>query len=365
MTEGKAYEALKDFESDFWLKALIPYDDLCSERKGITKSVTEYLKPLYEMDEFKIVNAKTEEDKSLGLNFFNLDKFLDFSEANLGEVIFNFYRILSCKVDYRDNGCEAKNKNEIKNKYVTKSVGLINGIYFDKKGYGYTTGKCNENEMIDPYFTEINIGPRIYCLYLNYSGNKSSKQPGNCCLKQKDETPQRWINRGKYNLKLSNNEHYILQNLLLCLEVARRRVVDIKRINEIEKDDGICGFKDVYCSLPILGAIVIGLELINDQKIEKKDFFAGQYRCFSNRKKYKKQREENIKKLLLTYLKNKGIQTEEQFKKEVQILYKNFIKQKVTDRVFSRTCLVDFLSNENILNKLKERGFDSDTRVKS
>ncbi|MGX8717042.1 MAG: hypothetical protein ACSW8C_03580, partial [bacterium] len=102
ITKEEAYEAIKELEANFWLKELIPYDDLCSEKECITKSVTKYLEPLCERETFKIVNAKTKKEKSQPLNFKRLDKNLDFSETNLGNVIFNFYRILQCKVGSRD-----------------------------------------------------------------------------------------------------------------------------------------------------------------------------------------------------------------------------------------------------------------------
>ena len=70
ITKEEAYEALKELEANFWLKELIPYDDLCYEKECITKSVTKYLEPLCERETFKIVNAKTkkEADSTLKCN---------------------------------------------------------------------------------------------------------------------------------------------------------------------------------------------------------------------------------------------------------------------------------------------------------
>ena len=78
ITGEEAYEALKELEANFWLKELIPYDDLCSEKECITKSVTNYLEPLCERDVFKIVNAKTKEEKSQPLNFKHGSRLVSF-----------------------------------------------------------------------------------------------------------------------------------------------------------------------------------------------------------------------------------------------------------------------------------------------
>ena len=69
-----------------------------------------------------------------------------------------------------------------------------------------------------------------------------------------------WCNCGSYSSTLNDNDHYVLQNLLLCLEFSRRGIKDGNQ-------------PDAYHKLPIFGAIVIGLELMNDQIIDKNDFF--------------------------------------------------------------------------------------------
>lgn len=314
ITPEETYKALKDFEAEFWLKWLIPHHDLCCRNKTITQFVSEYLTPLQQKDTFKIANVATEGEKFQPLNFHNLNKNLDFSEANMGEVIFNFYRILQCKVDNRDE------------EYKTDFIGNIFSIK--------TTVLENS---IDPYFTEISVCKQIYHFCLNYNG--TGEQPGNSCLRQAEESPQPWSCTGIYNSTLNDAEHYVLQNLLLCLEVARRRVVD---------SNIPYGFEDKFCDLPILGAIIIGLELMNDQIIGTDDFFAGQYRCFSGDK-----RDMNIENLLLIFCQYKNIQTLEQFLKTTRTLYEQFINQKITERILDLG--TDEAPNLKVFEPVKKR----------
>lgn len=126
--------------------------------------------------------------------------------------------------------------------------------------------------------------------------------------------------------------------------------MDPERTRVFLMDDGsrveIPGFKDIYCKLPILGAIVMGLELMNNQIINRGDFFVtgGKYCCFSNLSKGGygnciplnariEERENHIKNLLHVYCHYKNFQTVDQFLEEVQMLYEQFIELKVTDRV--------------------------------
>lgn len=151
ITQEEAYEALKNFDAEFWVRYLIPYDELCSSgRKSIVKSVTKYLEPLREREVFKIINADSEEGKTQPLDFTQLDKKLDFSEAKLGEVIFNFYRILQSKVDNRDE------------EYVTRYKGEFWNITFDEDHYALDMS----NEKIDPYFSELIINENRYFFYI-------------------------------------------------------------------------------------------------------------------------------------------------------------------------------------------------------
>ena len=79
-----------------------------------------------------------------------------------------------------------------------------------------------------------------------------------------------------------------------------------------------------------MGAILVGLELMNDQIIVRNEFFVTieEYCCFSGT-----DREEHIKNLLQTYCYYKNFQTADQFLEEIQKLYKQFIELKITDRV--------------------------------
>ena len=293
ISQEVAYKALRNFDINFLVNR-VKMDrsrGTCDENK----SITEYLELLRKKDTGKI-------------------KPLNFSEATLGEVILNFYRIIQCKVDSRGE------------KYKTNFIGEIHSIVTTEIEKG-----------IDPYFTEIIVDKRQYHFCLHYNGG--GDQPGNCCLRQIDEKPQPWFRSDDrdpecivYNSLLNDDEHRVLQNLLLCLEVARRKIADPNRFIEFEVGDDASpegpDFDDVFFDLPILGAIVVGLELMNDQIIDPNDFFLGECCCFSG-----DAREENIKNLLLIFCQYKNFQTVEQFLETVGKLYEQFIAQKVTDQV--------------------------------
>lgn len=319
----EAYEALKDFDAEFWENTIYPYyqnqlyryqntfaflfDPECS----ITQNVSEYLEPIHKDGLTELFDPDYENSR---IDFRNADRNINFSNASMLDIISSFYRILQCKVNSRDD------------EYVTKYIGDISTI------------KTTEQEThIDPYFLEISIGRNLYHFCLDYNGAERSDQPGNCVIRKVligngKESPfvaEYWSSYADLN-----KSRKFLFNLLLCLEVSRRKIEDPERFSVFEKDDGtklkIPGFKDIYCNLPILGAIVIGLELMNDQIIGMEEFFVstGKYYCFSGT-----DREEPIKNLLQTYCYYKNFQTVDQFLEEIQRLYEQFAGLKITDRV--------------------------------
>lgn len=346
ITEGIAYETLKNLDVKFWEEEIFPHykkqlarwqntvDFLFEPSCSIAQAVFEYLDPFYKYGIPQILfEAPTYID-------FSGKPVLNFSEASMLDIISVLYEVLQCKVISRDG-----------KDYQTKAKGDIWNIKYKKDGYALD----RKGDIIDPYFTEVNITEKTYHLHLNYSGQ--SPQPGNSCLRQLSKErreAQPWANGEKYNSRLNDKEHYVLQNFLFCLEVARRRVVDPNRGNGVSVVNGV--FRDKYCNLPILGAIVIGLELMNSREITRDDFFAGAYRCFSDKGNDDQSRGKNIGKLLLKFCEKRNIQTSDEFKKYVEKLYRNFIKQKVTDRVLSSKELSDFV-NDNVLKKLKAKGF--------
>ena len=313
ISEEEAYDALKDFDVKFWGRIILGrLDNMYGPNKRITQLITEYLEALRKKE------AGDFEDKTLRTGIPPLN----FSEANLGEIILKFYRILQWKVDNRGEG------------YTTKAEKKICDIGFDVGNYAFN----KEGEKLDPYFTQLIIDGKNYYLHLNYDGGgKIKHQPGNSCLMQEgDEKPQPWgyhyDDEHRYNSLLNGHEHYVLQNLLLCLEVSRRKVVDSNGFCKGETSDDTQlkapKLEDKFCDLPILGAIVIGLELMNDEIIGKDDFFAGKCRCFSG-----KYREGNIKRLLQVFCQYKNFQTVDQFLETIWGLYGQFIVRKVTEKV--------------------------------
>ena len=247
---------------------------------------------------------------------------VNFSAASMLDVISMFYEILQCKVDCR---CET---------YKTYAIGKLYDIRFNEIHFALT----REGKKIDPFPFIATIGDNRYYLHLNYDGGDVIKhQPGNSCLRQLGENQaQPWAIYHVYNNTLNDDDHYILQNLLLCLEISRRKVLDPNRWREVKEPDGkisqIHGLTDKFCNLPILGAITIGLELMNDQIIKADEFFAGKYHCFSG-----ENRESNIKKLLQIFCQHQDFQTIEQFLDKIQTLYKRFINLKINDRVLPLT----------------------------
>ena len=316
ISKETAYEALKNFEKDFWKKQISPHYTEELERWTNTFAylfdndwmpfiaTSEYLEPVYKTYRIKMVQIKTKDSLKRRALKINL------SQASMLDIISLFYEILQMKVYARGDN------------YFTKAEGIINNIKDQEK-----------EKEIDPYFAEIHIEQKSYYFCLNYDGGYKIKwQPGNCCLRQASESPQPWCIYGdSYNVKLNDDDHYVLQNLLFCLEVSRRHVMDPDRTERADRLHKV--WKDKFYDLPILGAIVVGLKLMNDQKIKYDNFFAGKYRCFS-----KDNREENIKNLLETFCQYKNFQTEEQFLCEMQGLYEQFLGLKITDRVL---CLCD------------------------
>lgn len=313
ITKEEAYKALKDFDAEFWRDVIYPcYQNQLVKNQRIAQNVSEYLEPIRKDGLTELFDHNYENSR---IDFRNADRNINFSNASMLDIISSFYRILQCKVDSRDD------------EYVTKYIGDISKI------------KTTEQETyIDPYFLEIYIGKNLYHFCLDYNGYDGSEQPGNCVIRKVligsngKESPfvaEYWSSYADLN-----KSRQFLFNLLLCLEVSRRKIEDPERFSVFEKDDGtklkIPGFKDIFFKLPILGSIVIGLELMNDQIIGMEEFFVttGKYYCFSGT-----DRKEPIQNLLQTYCYYKNFQTVDQFLEEIKRLYEQFIGLKVTDRV--------------------------------
>lgn len=324
------YKTLQEIDEKFWQqiytyhqKQLKRYQKtlagLFDAECSISQNVTNYLEPICKDGLAELFDPKYENSR---IDFRNADRNINFSNASMLDIISSFYQILQFKVDNRDE------------KYVTNFIKKISSI-----------DKIEEEKIIDPYFLKIFIGKNLYHFCLNYDGNSMSKQTGNCVIRKiliDKETGMECPFAAEYWTSFAelNKSRKFLFNLLLCLEVSRRKIEDPERFRNFEKVDGsklkIPGGKDIYWDLPILGSIVIGLELMNDQIIDKSDFFitGEKYCCFSEKDPNdQKEREEHIKNLLQTYCRYKNFQMVNQFLEEVQRLYKQFVGLKVTDRV--------------------------------
>lgn len=364
ITKNEAYEVLKKFEKDFWKNHIVLhyerelewYDtlaDLVSMKYFLAESVSEYLDPIRKDGIAELLNPDYVNTREY---LRNANRELDFSNASMLSVVSIFYQILQCKVDFRDHvlnlpcrSCHRKCKiyknkqkcHRLKNfKLQEASTSDIEDLYLTDYIGNLSEIKTQQQEQkIDPYFTKIKIGKNLYHFCLDYNGAEVADQPGNSVIreplfkddKELDSPAPQWTEH-----EALNNNYYILQNLLLCLEVSRRHVIDPSRTYVFETPNGdelkIPGFKDIYCDLPILGAIVMGLELMNDQIISPDEFFSSksEYCCFSGNN-----RENHIKALVETFCRYKNFQKKKQFLEEIKRLYDQFIHLNVTDRAIS------------------------------
>ena len=72
----------------------------------------------------------------------------------------------------------------------------------------------------DSYPALLKVNDDYYELY--FQGTES--QPGNCLLKRQGGKPKAWLKNYEYNSKLNTEKNYVEQNLLFCLEIARRKL---------------------------------------------------------------------------------------------------------------------------------------------
>lgn len=184
----------------------------------------------------------------------------------------------------------------------------------------------------------LKVNGVVYELY--FLGTKG--MPGNCRLKRQEN---RWGNpwkekeTGKYNSKLKTKENYVEQNLLFCLEIARRKLC--------------CGEDkdltyDKFYDAKILDVIASELKLVD----ENKDYHVEEFLdCFVK----PKERDE----IAENFIKKYGPED-----KDLIIWKLNFLYKKITNGFFPLK-LADFLNNKDILEKLKSKGFKSDIQTKS
>ena len=155
-----------------------------------------------------------------------------------------------------------------------------------------------DEEAADPYYANIcmDYNKKIYYHFtLNYSGqSKFAKQPGNCLIRRSIK----WGNhdRTAYSINYSSDDYFNylqmdedLKDLLMSLEVARRKVTD--------KDIDL---QDIYYDLPIYSASIMAIQLMNDSKISEPDFWikGSKYHMYSGERI---DREAGIKNIIKKY----------------------------------------------------------------
>ena len=187
-------------------------------------------------------------------------KGLNFKNLSFEESVGNMLSILQTKL------------NCIGDIYQPKHVDIIDG--------------SNDEKYADPYYANICMDyeqKQYYHFTLNYSGlSQYAKQPGNSLIRQSVPWGE------DYSKYLQKNED--LKDLLLALEVARRKVID----NDIK-------LKDEYADLPIYCASAMIIDLINNRKIDEREFWIknGNYHMYSDTKEI---RESSIKNIIRQYL---------------------------------------------------------------
>ena len=213
--------------------------------------------------------------------------------------------------------------------------------------------KIGTSQEEDSHPALLKVNGVVYELY--FHGTKD--MPGNCRLKQQGKKGTPWLKEKngekRYNSELNIEENYVEQTLLFCLEIARRRVkredtawlefrIPIEGSEESEewvlpivKDT-----KGQFKGLDVVGCIAWATSL---NRLPDTNLF----KCFEGEKR---------KDFLGKYLSNASIKLRE--------AKKDFLNKKITDRIFPRTILVDFLCNKDIIEKLERQGFNKDTSVK-
>lgn len=141
---------------------------------------------------------------------------------------------------------------------------------------------------------------------------------------------------GEYNSELNTDENYIEQNLMFCLEIARRKLCQ----------DNAGNIYDKFYDIPILDAIVIGLNLVNNKKNCSVFSFFG---CFTG----------DGRKNIADTFKNKAKLDDKSLGK----LKLEFYTKRIVDRViqvggeeYFKNDLFDLINNKKVIDKLIKQG---------
>ena len=224
----KIYEELKNIETDLEYR--------------VTEDVLQY-------------NAMLIRQVSSGQKIQRQVKGLDFKDLLFAESVGNMIAILQTKLD------------------------CIGDIYQPQRIDNIDNSE--DEEAADPYYANlcIDYNKKIYYHFtLNYSGqSKFAKQPGNSIIRQSIKWGDH--DRTAYSINYSRDDYFNylqknkgLKDLLLSLEVARRKVTD----------RGIA-LQDIYYDLPIYSASLMAIQLMKDSKISESDFWikGKQYHMYS------------------------------------------------------------------------------------
>ena len=100
----EAYEALKDFDAEFWRDVIYPYfQNQLVKNQWIAQNASKSLDSIRKDGLTELFDPDYENS---GSDFRNAARNIDFLNASMLDVISSFYQILQCKVDSRDKEYE-------------------------------------------------------------------------------------------------------------------------------------------------------------------------------------------------------------------------------------------------------------------
>lgn len=213
--------------------------------------------------------------------------------------------------------------------------------------------KIGTSQEQDSHPALLKVNGVVYELY--FQGTES--QPGNCLLKRQGEKPKAWLKNYEYNSKLNTEENYVEQNLMFCLEIARRSIrggtkIDRETFYVLDSQESwevpiYDDQKDQFKGLDIVGVIVIGLNLVNNGSECPTFSFFG---CFDSKGR---------KNIADTFIKKAGLDDRTLGKLKLE-----FYNKQIDDRVIQSECekyfkndLSDLVNNSKVVDKLKGKGF--------
>lgn len=219
--------------------------------------------------------------------------------------------------------------------------------------------KIGTSQEGDSHPALLKVNGVVYELY--FHGTKD--MPGNCRLKKQGEKDGKpWLTgKYEYNLDLNTKENYIEQNLLFCLEIARRSVkrseepdwlaFEIKGAEKWELPIAKIT-KDQFKDLDIVGVIVLGLNLVKQEKDCPAFGFFGSFDSKGNRAII-------ANNFIRASMKILALSDEGLFDLKVKF-FKTKIDERIIDKEkekYFKNNLSDMVKNKKVVGMLKKQNF--------